>query len=528
MARVRWPVAAVVQTLLLCLVTPRASLIEPPASLLPAGTLAGSYADRPLPVRLRGGGGGIMHATPGMDRYHRGPGAGAELARGRSHPHDPQATRYPNSYGARAGQAAVAQAHPTNLRARDTPWKGASTPHYIHARTAPTLATDHDGLVSFGEVVTVEATVEHTASVIWLHGLGDTGHTWSAVASWLQMPWCKFIFPTAPAQPVSVKQLGYAMPSWFDFDSLDMEDVDEDTATMERSVAYLHNMIDREVRSGVPHERIMLAGFAQGGVVALVAALKCRYRIGGVLALSSWLPRNFFRRSNDLSKAAKALPIWFYHGTDDKVVKYEMGWDSYQRALDLGLKAQFKSYDGLGHEYASQEMIDVQNFFFRRIPANSAEAVAEPIPVAHHGGVASHTKTIPRGMRQRLTVGGVASHFNSPWHYALSHGAFRAAGLDVAWKDCQVCIGCYNSYVTEQNRNTGNFNTLHRAGWHWSYDPGPRQGYARYCCAVNRWSNSRNRARSEFQDCLAVCHVSTAVWCVCVGAAARDSNGGGS
>ena len=57
---------------------------------------------------------------------------------------------------------------------------------------------------SFGEVVTVEPTEDHTATVIWLHGLGDTGHTWSAVASWLQMPWCKFIFPTAPAQPVSM------------------------------------------------------------------------------------------------------------------------------------------------------------------------------------------------------------------------------------------------------------------------------------------------------------------------------------
>lgn len=421
---------------LLILATPWASMSKPPTAWLPVDGRTGGcrvpLPVRPLTVSLRGGG-MATHETPRMD-YLRAHGGAAAPGRANPHPRDMPIARYPNSYSAQVGPTATA---PHGMRSRDTPWKGASTPHYIHAKTAPMLAPDHDGLQAFGEVVTVEATAPHTASVIWLHGLGDTGHTWSAVASWLQMPWCKFIFPTAPAQPVSMKQIGYAMPSWFDFDSLDMEDVDEDTETMERSVAYLHHMIEREVRSGVPHERIMLAGFAQGGVVSLVAALKCRYRIGGVLALSSWLPRNFFRRSKDLSAAAKALPIWFYHGSEDKVVKFDMGWDSYQHALDLGLRAQFKSYDGLGHEYGSEEMIDVQNYLFRRIPSDAAEAMAEPAPVSHHNGAGRLKQTLPRGVRQRITVGGVASHFNAPWHYAISHGAFRTAGLEVLWKDCQ-------------------------------------------------------------------------------------------
>jgi predicted esterase len=448
------------RVLLLVLAAPLLSLSDPPALGVSAAYSTARSWPRPLMpaanLALRGG--GMLHDTPPMDFHGFSARAVPVAPHARARPTPP--ARYPNSYSARAGQPALApsplRARDTNsysaragqpalapspLRARDTPWKGASTPHYIHARTAPTLAPDHDGLQAFGEVVTVEATAQHTASVIWLHGLGDTGHTWSAVASWLQMPWCKFIFPTAPAQPVSMKQVGYAMPSWFDFDSLDMEHVDEDTETMERSVSYLHDMIAREVRSGVPHNRIMLAGFAQGGVVALVAALRCRYRIGGVLALSSWLPRNFFRRSNDLSQAARALPIWFYHGTDDKVVKYEMGWDSYQHALDLGLKAQFKCYDGLGHEYASQEMSDVQSFFFRRIPCSAAEAVPEPSPAPHQGTAGDLVQPLPRGARQRLTVGGVASHFNAPWHYAISHGTLRAAGLEVLWKDCQGGTG---------------------------------------------------------------------------------------
>ena len=201
---------------------------------------------------------------------------------------------------------------------------------------------------------------------------------------------------------------------------------------------YLHKMIEREVRSGVAHDRIMLAGFAQGGVVALVAALKCRYAVGGVLALSSWLPRNFFRRARDLSQAARELPIWFYHGTDDQVVKLRMGWDSYQHALNLGLRAQFKSYDGLGHEYASEEMTDVQNFFFRRIPARAADVMPEPAAATPTKvGAGSLAGTPGRGVLQRFTVGGVSSHFNAPWHYALSTCAFRSAGLQVLWKDCQ-------------------------------------------------------------------------------------------
>ena len=391
-----------------------------------------------LPVILRGGGGLPTSCTPPLHSHRRARDVWAKASARRVGSHEyescqrnPPSARYPNSYSNLASHRASAPRR--GGRTSDTPWKGVGTPHYIHAKTLPSMSVDSNGLQAFGEVVTVEATAKHTASVIWLHGLGDTGHTWSAIASWLQMPWCKFIFPTAPAQPVSMKQIGYAMPSWFDFDSLDMEDVDEDAETMGRSVAYLHDMIEREVRNGVPHERIMLAGFAQGGVVALVAALKCRFKIGGVLALSSWLPKNFFRRSNELSHSAKTLPIWFYHGTDDKVVKYEMGWNSYQHALDLGLKAQFKCYDGLGHEYASQEMIDVQAFFFRRIPSDAAEAVAEQEPLTFHEDTNSVRKTGP--IRQHITIGGVPSHFNAPWHYAISHGFLRSAGLEVMWKD---------------------------------------------------------------------------------------------
>ena len=176
-------------------------------------------------------GASMLHDTPALGSFRGRTPAGAPPAHS-SRLQPPSAGRATSTSSYLKSHAASTHrpARPVaGVPPRETPWKGTNTPHYIHARPVPSAAADVDGLSAFGEVVTVEATASHTASVIWLHGLGDTGHTWSAVASWLQMPWCRFIFPTAPAQPVSTKNaaMGYAMPSWFDFDSLDIEDVDE-------------------------------------------------------------------------------------------------------------------------------------------------------------------------------------------------------------------------------------------------------------------------------------------------------------
>lgn len=292
------------------------------------GNKAGGRAS-PATMRMRGGGMYDVASRPYSGAPHvpvprqnqrsmAGRGGGGDAPGGRSSHHQPQHLqepsfdRYPRSY---PKHEPPRTAQPPR---KDTPWKMTRTPNYLHAMPAPpTAPAAQDDLVRFGEVVTVQATEEQTATVIWLHGLGDTGHTWSAVASWLRMGYCKFIFPTAPSQvrdgqpettctslpprsdhphppllfqPVTVSQ-GYSMPSWFDFNSLEAYEIDEDMASLQRSVDYLLSLIDREVSSGVPPERILLAGFAQGGVVAINAALQSRRPLGGVLALSTWLPK---------------------------------------------------------------------------------------------------------------------------------------------------------------------------------------------------------------------------------------------
>eukprot|EP00960_Hanusia_phi_P040611 754563-Hanusia_phi.AAC.4 len=157
------------------------------------------------------------------------------------------------------------------------------------------------------------------------------------------------------------------------------------------------------------------------------------------------------------TKAAVRMPFWFYHGTDDKVllmllyhlplteyskvVKFELGCQSYNRALQLGLRAQFKRYEGLGHEYGSEEMIDVQKFFFRRIPEDLADTVPEPFDENNN---VMHGFQLPVSNRQvqfKYTVGGVSAFFNVPWQYAISSGLFKKEGIQVEWQDCQGGTG---------------------------------------------------------------------------------------
>jgi len=192
---------------------------------------AAAAAASTMSLRMRGGGvhgvasrsfGAAPHAPSGRQYQHNMAGAAGGHGSGYAHHqqqgqqrHDhhhhhhhhrqqqqqqqqPSFDRYPRSYPEQESNRA---AHHQQRQA--TPWKVSHTPNYIHAKPKPAATAADIGVQRFGEVVTVQATEEQTATVIWLHGLGDTGHTWSAVASWLRMGYCKFIFPTAPSQASS-------------------------------------------------------------------------------------------------------------------------------------------------------------------------------------------------------------------------------------------------------------------------------------------------------------------------------------
>jgi len=177
---------------------------------------------------------------------------------------------------------------------------------------------------SFGELVQTKAAGEHTATVIILHGLGDTGHGWKAAASQLRVgPHVQFLFPTAPTRPITMNR-GMPMTGWFDLDTLEnfreMLQGGLDHDGIKESVHYVEQLIDKEVAAGISPDRIVVAGFSQGGHVALKTVLQSKIKLAGCIAMSTWLEPFAFE-----VPTAKDVPFLVCHGTADPLVPEILG-----------------------------------------------------------------------------------------------------------------------------------------------------------------------------------------------------------
>lgn len=217
----------------------------------------------------------------------------------------------------------------------------------------------------------------HTATVIFLHGLGDSGHGWLPVAKmlWSSFPNVKWILPHAPIVPVSLNQ-GMAMPSWFDIrhlDKLDNPEHDDEQGMLE-TVKSVDELIQAEVDSGISEDRIVLGGFSQGGAISLLSALTTKRKLAGVVGLSCWVPLSH-KIAQMKSEHAKDIPIFWGHGTNDPVVDYSFG----QRSIDFLVQKcgyrllpqgttfarpgiRFESYPGMPHSSCPQEIDDLKSW----------------------------------------------------------------------------------------------------------------------------------------------------------------------
>lgn len=199
------------------------------------------------------------------------------------------------------------------------------------------------------------------ASVIWMHGLGADGNDFVPVVKMLNMPHVRFILPHAPYRNVT-RNNGYEMRAWYDVYGLTPISR-EDAMGIKESQLQIEQLIAQEISRGVPAERIVLAGFSQGGAMALHTALRYQERLAGVLALSTYLP---LRASLGAEKnsANQQTPIFMAHGRDDAVITLE----TCQISLEL-LQAQNYRIDW--HEYAmehslcAQEIDDIKQFLSR-------------------------------------------------------------------------------------------------------------------------------------------------------------------
>ncbi|CAE7701714.1 SCT1 [Symbiodinium necroappetens] len=255
---------------------------------------------------------------------------------------------------------------PSNMTIREVTSKAMSSRHAfavgqpkgisMAGKTFNTMARTGPGLRAFGPMYAVEAPSTPDAAVIWLHGLGDTGEGWSDVGPQLQQQLrsVRFLFPTAPTQPVTVN-MGMSMPSWFDINSLDPQLFRRNPPGLAESADYVRQLIKEQIDDGIEPGRIILAGFSQGGAVVLEAALGTTdFAVGGILVLSSFLGTEL-----PVQLPSPLPAIHFFHGQADQVVPISWGERSLAELKANDIHASFKAYPGMQHSACAEELQDI-------------------------------------------------------------------------------------------------------------------------------------------------------------------------
>jgi phospholipase/carboxylesterase len=198
------------------------------------------------------------------------------------------------------------------------------------------------------------------AAVIWLHGLGADGHDFEPVVPELRLPVAlqvRFVFPHAPVRPVTLNQ-GMRMRAWYDIFRLGGGP--EDEAGIRASQVLVEELIVKQNQCGISTDRIVLAGFSQGGAIALQAALRHPARLAGVLALSTYLPLAS-ALGKERSEANLETPIFMAHGTFDDVIPLARAEQSRTLLAGLGYELQWRTYP-MPHSVCGGEIADIAEF----------------------------------------------------------------------------------------------------------------------------------------------------------------------
>ncbi|HSN18751.1 MAG TPA: alpha/beta fold hydrolase [Gammaproteobacteria bacterium] len=207
--------------------------------------------------------------------------------------------------------------------------------------------------------VEIETAPSPTASVIWLHGLGADGHDFEPIVPELKLPASlslRFVFPHAPVRPVTMNN-GYPMRAWFDIVKIGVNQP-RDLAGLQASQQAVEELITRENARGVPTARIVLAGFSQGGAVALYTGLQHPDRLAGIMALSTWLPNG---EGIDLQVSAGngTTPIFYGHGAQDPIVPLQLGEQTRNWLTQKGCVINWHTYP-MPHSVSMEEIIHIR------------------------------------------------------------------------------------------------------------------------------------------------------------------------
>jgi len=215
------------------------------------------------------------------------------------------------------------------------------------------------------EYIELQTGIDPKHSIIWLHGLGADGHDFEPIVPGLELPAetpVRFIFPHAPVRPITVNG-GMAMRGWYDIYEVPLDAQGgrrEDRAGLEQSAAIVGELIAQENARGVPTENIILAGFSQGGAIALFAGLRLDQSLAGIIALSTYLPDS---TTTEVERSAtnNDVPIFMGHGIHDPVIPAAVGERSYNEMTSMGYSVDWRTYE-MPHSVHPLEIRDIGNF----------------------------------------------------------------------------------------------------------------------------------------------------------------------
>ena len=206
------------------------------------------------------------------------------------------------------------------------------------------------------EVVETSQPVKNT--VIWLHGLGADGYDFLPIVDRLNIPNTRFIFPHAPHRPISMNN-GYEMRAWYDLYGLSMQDKQDEEGMREMQTT-IEALIAQEKSKGIYSNNIVLAGFSQGGAMALFTALRHQEKLAGILALSTYVPLKQ-TLATETNKANANTPIFMAHGSFDTVITLDTCKISLDLLHSLHFAVQWHEYP-MAHGVCDEEIQDINQF----------------------------------------------------------------------------------------------------------------------------------------------------------------------
>jgi len=216
--------------------------------------------------------------------------------------------------------------------------------------------------------VDVKPAGQADAAVVWLHGLGDSGDGFAPIVPELRLPkssGIRFLFPHAPVRPITING-GMQMRGWYDIKTWDLNDRADETGVRESATA-ITALLDKLIEQGIPANRILLAGFSQGGVIALHLLPRLPYKLAGVMALSTYMAVPG-KLKEEMTGVNKSTAVLVNHGTHDEVVPYSAGQAAFNALKFAGFTVNWAEYR-MGHSVCPQQIADISRFIQQQLPA---------------------------------------------------------------------------------------------------------------------------------------------------------------